>query len=215
MLCSRCVVLVLPRTLYLRLSSRIEFRSTKIIMLLDTLRIELQNARRPAAGSNSKTFVPEGYLREHLTLNDITSLLSDTIFDIPQHKQESTAITVYEEALKILSILVDLNWQQKLSSFIEGNVLDSSLPLDDPPLRSLIPEAWTSFKALQWEYLAYRFRKGQYRIKLQQELILPYIEQTPLGEGGFSKVSKVLIHFAHQNLLPDVNRQVCGANHRQ
>lgn len=182
-------------------------------MLLETLRIELQNARRPAAGSKSKSFVPEGYLREHLTLNDITSLLSDTIFGIPQHKQESTALIVYEEALKILAILVDLNWQQKLSSFIEGNVLDSSLPLDDPPLESLIPEAWTNFKALQWDYLAYRFRKGQYLIKLQKELILPYVEQTPLGGGGSSTVSKVLIHFAHQNLLPDNNRQVCCDSH--
>ena len=182
-------------------------------MLLDTLRRELQNARRPAAGSNSKKFVPEGYLRQHLTLNDITSLLSDTVFDIPQHKQQSTALIVYEEALKILSILVDLNWQQKLSSFIEDNVLDLRLPLDESLLRSLIPEAWINFKTLQWEYLAYRFRKGQYRIKLQEELILPYVEQEPLGKGGFSTVSKVLIHSAHQNLLPDVNRQVCPDSH--
>lgn len=184
-------------------------------MLLDTFRIELQNARRPAAGSNSQRFVPEGYLREHLTLNDIASLLSDTAFDIPQHKQESTAHIVYEEALKILSILVDLNWQQKLSSFIENDVLDSSLPLDEQPLRSLIPEAWTNFKALQWEYLAYRFRKGHYQIKLRQELILPYVEQAPLGKGGFSTVRKVLIHSAHQNLLPDVNRQVWRDCHLQ
>ncbi len=182
-------------------------------MLLDTLRIELQNARRPAAGSNSKQFVPEGYLRDHLTLNDIVSLLSDPVFDIPQHKQESTAHIVYEEALKIFSILVDLNWHQKLTSFIENDVLDSSLPLDEPPLKSLIPEAWTNFRVLQWEYLAYRFRKGHYQIKLRQELILPYIEQAPLGEGDFSTVSKVLIHSAHQNLLPDVNRQVCRDSH--
>ena len=182
-------------------------------MLLDTLRVELQNARRLAAGSNAKQFVPEGYLREHLTLNDIASLLSDTLFDIPQHKQESTAHIVYGEALKILSILVDLNWQQKLSLFIENDILDSSLPLDEQPLRSLIPEAWNNFRALQWEYLAYRFRKGHYQFKLRQELILPYIEQVPLGKGGFSTVSKVLIHSAHQNLLPDTNRQVCHDSH--
>ena len=146
-------------------------------------------------------------------MDDITSLLLDTIFDIPQHKQGSTALIVYDEALKIFAILVDLNWQQKLLFFIENNVLDSSLPLEEPRLRSLIPKAWTNFKGLQWEYLAYRFRKGQYRIKLQQELILPYIEQVLIGKGGFSTVSKVRIHSAHQNLLPDVNRQVCHNCH--
>ena len=184
-------------------------------MLLDTLRIQLQDARRLAAGSNAKQFLPEGYLREHLKLNDIVSLLSDALFDIPQHKQESTARIVYEEALKILSILVDLNWQQKLSLFIENHILDSSLPLDEDSLRSLIPEAWNNFKALQWEYLAYRFRKGHIQFKLRQELILPYIQQEPLGKGGFSTVSKVVIHSAHQDLLSDINRQVCHDSHWQ
>ena len=141
------------------------------------------------------------------------SILSDNVFDIPRHKQESTAHIIREDALKVFSILVDLNWPQKLSSFIESDVLDSSLPLDEQSLKSLVPQAWASFKALQWDYLAYRFRKGQYQIKLRQELVLPFIDQEPLGSGGYSTVYKVTIHPAHQSLIPEAMRQVCHANH--
>ena len=129
-------------------------------MSLVTLRTEIQKAKVPAAGSDSKLFVPEGYLQEHLTFDDIESILSDSAFEIPRHKQESTARVVIEAALKIFAILVDLNVPHKLSSFIESNVLETSLPPDEDLLRDLIPQAWANFRALQWGYLAHRFRKA-------------------------------------------------------
>ena len=180
-------------------------------MLLATFKAKLQSAKVPVAGSGSKYFVPEGYLREIVTVNDIVSVVSDSVFEIPQHKRESTADAVFEDFLKVFSILVDINSPQKLSSFIESDVLDQRLPLDEGLLKTLLPQAWANFKALQWEHLAYRFRKGQYQIKLGPERVLPFVDQEDLGRGGYSTVYKVTIHPTHQALVPEAKQQVCHA----
>lgn len=180
-------------------------------MLLATFKAKLQSAKILVAGSGSKSFVPEGYLRENVTVNDIVSIISDEVFEVPQHKRGSTADAIFEDFLKVFSILIDINSPQKLSSFIESDVLDQRLPLDEELLKTLLPQAWANFKSLQWEYLAYRFRKGQYQIKLGPERVLPFVDQEDLGSGGYSTVYKVTIHPTHQALIPEAKNQVCRA----
>ena len=130
------------------------------------------------------------------------------MFKIPTHKLASTARLVIDEAQKVFAICLELDVEHDFVNFIESDTTDSALPLDISRLSSLVPEAATRFEELQWKYVAYRFRKGQYHRTLPRSRILPYIDKTQIGGGGFSKVYTVSIHPAHQDLLETPNVEV-------
>lgn len=94
--------------------------------------------------------------------------------------------------------------------FIENDVLDSRLPLDEVTLKNLIPEAVKRFENLQYEYLAYSFRSGQYHKKLSDHQILPFIQEECIGGGGFSSVYKVRVRTSHQNFVDKASPHVCS-----
>ena len=169
---------------------------------------QLQKLAIPVSDPDLKTFVPEGDLAKILDTETLENTLSVPAFQIPHHKVASTARLVNNEAQKILAICLELSMERYLVKFIESDITDSTLPLDISKLSPLIPEAATNFEALQWKYLAYRFRKGQIHRTLQKSRVLPYVEQTHIGGGGYSKVYKVSVHPAHQDLEETPNAEV-------
>ena len=177
-------------------------------MALSNIRCHLQELRNHNADPNLKVFVPKGCSGDVFKIDEVTQALGEAVFNIPIPKRETTARIVLDEAPKIFAILLELHWEQSLVRFIENDVLDSRLPLDDVALKHVIPEAVKRFECLQYKYLAYQFRRGQYHKRLSEKQILPYIRQEKIGGGGFSTVYRVRVHSSHQNFMSNASPKV-------
>lgn len=172
------------------------------------MKSQLKDLAIAVTSQELKTFVPEGALAEIFDTITLESILSVPAFQIPHHKVASTAKLVIKEAQKILAICLELSLEYDLVKFIECDITDSALPLDISRLSSLIPESAVRFEELQWKYVAYRFRKGQIHRTLPKGRVLPYVDQTHIGGGGYSKVYKVSVHRAHQDMIETSNAEV-------
>lgn len=176
--------------------------------LLTEIKRRIQTHREVAAGQGPRGFIPCDCLQNILTTDEVALVLADPEFQIPRHKIQGTADLLVREGLKVFAILLELNLESKLVAFIEHEMLDEKLPVHLNDLEDVIPEAAETFEALQWNHLAYRFRRGQYHRRIKPKEILPYIEESRIGGGGFSTVYKVLVHPAHQNLIPNIADKV-------
>lgn len=164
------------------------------------LRRQLQTDKQVAAGQRGRRFLPNGSVEQILTLETLRSALSDPSFRIEPYKRDDTAHTIVTEARKVFAILIDLELEGELGQFIENEVLDKELPVEENRLADILGIAETKgFVLHQWEYLAYDFRKGPYQRKIRPEILLPYLKEEHLGSGGYSEVSEILVHPAHQN----------------
>lgn len=177
-------------------------------MGLVSMKSQLRNLAIPVTSPELKTFVPEGELAKIFNTATLESVFSEAAFQIPHHKVASTAKLVIKEAQKILAICLELSLEHDLVKFIECDITDSALPSDTSRLSSLIPESAVSFEELQWKYVAYRFRKGQIHRTLPKGRVLPYVDQTHIGGGGYSKVYKVSVHHAHQDMIETSTAEV-------
>lgn len=186
-----------------------ESQNTNNITPLKQLKLQLQDAKITAVGQKPpRKFLPQGSLNNLLHAAQLTSVLQDPNCEIPWHKQQDTADIIVYDSPKIFGILLELNLERKIVSFIEDDLLDKALPLDEDQLEHIIPEAAANFSKLQWDYLAYHFRKGHYHRKIHESRILPYVEEQELGGGGFSRVYKSFIHTDYQDLVQDINTKV-------
>ncbi|KAF2110564.1 kinase-like domain-containing protein [Lophiotrema nucula] len=171
------------------------------------LRRRIQSLKIPAAGQKSRFFVPNGALDSLLTLDTVQGVLAERSFSVPPHKIQNTAQTIVDEAKKIFAILIDTKAEGSLGQFIESDTLDKCLPVEVTLLQKLLPEADVQEVLLrQWEYMAYNFRRGPYQRQVRTEVVLPYLEQTKIGSGGFSTVYEIMVHTSHQNFESDVER---------
>lgn len=175
---------------------------------LEEIKRRIQITKEDAAGQGIRKFMPRNCLQQLLTTEVVASALTNPEFGIAQHKLQDTADIVIREGTSVFSILLELNLEKRLVTFIENDMLDSALPLHTTDLEAIIPEAVATFETLQWDYLAYRFRKGQYHRKIKPKEILPYLEEKRIGGGGFSSVFKVLVHSAHQDLIAGAGNKV-------
>lgn len=109
------------------------------------------------------------------------------------------ARVITDTARKVFAVLVERNLGYALASFIESELTDGELPVDEKRLEDLLPKGDVKgFVSHQWEYLVYTFRKGLYQRRIRTEKILPYIEERKIGHGGYSNVYEVFVHPAHQ-----------------
>lgn len=170
-------------------------------MALTSLKAQLQKLVIPISDPGLKAFVPEGVLAKIFTSEILETVLKEPAFKIPGHKVPKTAEIVIDEAPRIFAICLELNVEHSFIAFIEHDVTDSALPLTRSKLDSLAPGAAALFEGIQWKYVAYRFRKGPFHRTLEKDHILPYTSQKQIGGGGFSKVFRIFVHPAHQNLI--------------
>ena len=177
-------------------------------MSLDSLRQRLQELRLAAAGQEPRRFLPDRELRRVLVKHEVEAALKSGCFDIEDHKWENVALAVVTGGLKTFAILVELRLESELERFLENDILDTKLPLNDILLKGTIPLHASQFEQLQWDYVAFQFRKDRYHQVIPPACILPYTEQTSLRGGGYSRVYRVRIHAAYQNLLSNSEEKV-------
>ena len=166
--------------------------------ILGLLKARLQTLKARVTDQSVPSFVPNGSLDGFYHVSELEEALEQPIFDIRVHKRADTISTIIQDAPKIFSILLELDYEQGLVPLIENDLLDSSLPIDEARLYEAIPEAAVRFERLQWIYKPYTLRAGAYHKQLRKQQVLPYLSRTKVGGGGFSSIYQVVVHPSHQ-----------------
>ncbi len=120
---------------------------------------------------------------------------------IPVYRRHEVVQIVLYGARKTLAILILLNEQSSIISFIErdqfqASKLDSKLPLTLQTLEEQLPSSSiaSEFYDLQWEFTYPGFSHTVLHRSLDPNTVLPFIgDPKQLGEGGFGTVSEVIL----------------------
>lgn len=168
---------------------------------MEALRAAIRTKR--VRNIESRYFVPQKALYDLMTQEKVAHVVSEAEFE-REHFEELTQ-EIMKGCRKIFAILILIRHPQSLLAFVEDDQLQSSspdqkLPLALSRLRALLPtdDAAEEFYQQQWEFAAPVFTGGSLPRVLHQDLILPFIEQKEVGEGGFGIVSEVTIEHSHQ-----------------
>lgn len=111
--------------------------------------------------------------------------------------------TIFRKGQKTFAILL---WNRKagsITNFIEHRALDADLPLEETLSQSIVPAFGKSF-ALDWQWpflpctLDYDMRLHHHFFR--HELILPFVHQEKIGEGGFGEVFLTAVDSSQQVL---------------
>lgn len=113
---------------------------------------------------------------------------------------------IMKGARKIFAILVIIRQPQSILTFIQDDQLQSSLdhklPFPLRKLQELLPSAslGQEFYEKQWEFAAPVFTKRLLPRVLEDDIILPFVEDKEVGEGGFGVVHIIKVELHHQSL---------------
>jgi hypothetical protein len=154
-------------------------------------------------------FVSEQDLGELLTRDVVYQALSDERASDncrlePFHIEQVVDVVV-NGGHKVFAILVHIRQTKSIRQFIEndqfqGSGLDRGLPFGKAKLCDILSESVTAneFYEQQWRFVAPKFSESVFTRTLPPEMILPFIKQQPLGEGGFGDVYNIEIASSHQ-----------------
>lgn len=89
--------------------------------------------------------------------------------------------------------------------FRNHDALDASLPLHEDRAAEIAPDFGRGLaREIQWQFLPYVFRSDMcdhHRVIDNDNVILPFLKQEPLMEGGFSDVYKVTVLSSQQEFF--------------
>jgi hypothetical protein len=153
----------------------------------------------------SAAFIPADELEKLLTENLVRRLLKASL--VEAWEQEEVVRIVILGARRIFAILLQQRKVHLMLEFIrndqfQANNLDARLPLPEPLLESLLGlAAGRSFYTNQWMFIAPVFRYDLSHRRLDDPVVLPFIDSSkPIGEGAFGVVTKVTLHNQHQQI---------------
>jgi hypothetical protein len=163
--------------------------------MMSSFKESLKAARRKTA--HGFYFVPEGHLSKLFTGGDIRQELSRCA--VPPEMLEDTLQLVTTKARKLFATLVRSDQQSLIMYCIENEIFDDRLPLDNP-----IPDLNLNekFYNIQWEFLAPVFSKRSVVLKLKDDHIMPFLEDSKIdnAHGGFADAFRVALDPNHQAL---------------
>ncbi|KAF2810677.1 kinase-like protein [Mytilinidion resinicola] len=170
---------------------------------MDRLRAQIRDIRCLVAGGKDffiplhslYTLVTEAIVRDALSVSSIEWYRIDGITD-----------KIYPGGRRIFAILVMLDGRiAEITRFIEldnlqDSPIDHKLPFSEQDLRMLVPSIAEDFYRLQWEFCAPILSTGVEHRFLDLRTVLPFTENTKIGEGGLGEVFRISIHPDHQNM---------------
>ncbi|KAF3317571.1 hypothetical protein TWF173_010339 [Orbilia oligospora] len=157
---------------------------------LDSLRDAILSVRVRAVTRHH--FITFPNLQTKLT----ESLVADAIIECYpyDHRQKIIIEKIISHGLRVFAALAILHQEHLVLSLIEGNLLDSSLPIDsDNPLipRDLSPRFCSE---VQWEFLPHKFIQGDFHKSLRAEIMMPYTHEVKIDEGSGGDIFKCVVH---------------------
>jgi hypothetical protein len=152
----------------------------------------------------SAYFVPTKDLEELLSKPSIQDILNRCGIEA-QHRDETSSI-ILSGARKIFSILILMKDEALIRKFIEHDQfqfkdLDAKLPLSESALQRIIGNGPAKrFYRKQWMFVSPYFRNDLRHRILEHDVVLPFIDSSFVGRGGFGTVSEVTLHPRHQGI---------------
>jgi hypothetical protein len=168
---------------------------------------------------STRRFWPLQVLQQIITKSALMITLSSYSMSITPGSSTNSiddlASLILSKYIRVFAILAIMEQDDKIRDFIDEEVHDADLPLrfdrqghdvvrngaPDRPLKcfSILKNFERDmFLDYQWRMLAPYFKLSSTtpikHMDLAHETILPFIEETRAGEGGFANVSKVKIH---------------------
>lgn len=176
---------------------------------MEDLRNSILTAQNKNTNIRGQCFVSDDDLRKVLTEDAVHKALCDreTNKDCrlePFHIDQAVNVVVHG-AHRIFAILVYIRHTNSILQFIkvdnyQRSGLDHRLPFEKTQLLSIFPARTTAdeFYERQWHFTAPIFCDSIITRMLPPEIILPIIEEEPLGAGGFGDVYSIKIASSHQ-----------------
>jgi len=177
--------------------------------IIDNLRGEIEKLRH--VSTDEKHFVCQHDIRALFTKTVIAEAIRECVeeYAVPDYHENIVANRIFTEGKIVFGILIWKKWVHKLMSVIEHNALDSQLPLKIPRAEKIMENVgWDFAQNAQWEFLPRTLTKEMsgYHDKFRNEEILPFIDETRLGEGSFGEVFRMSVLPSLQTIFPE---QVC------
>jgi hypothetical protein len=150
-------------------------------------------------------FIPLLKLEKLLTRKKVVGLLKE--HGIEFHQEAQVADAVFQNGLRLFATLASIRSIRFITKFLEKDQvphigLDSKFPWTESSLLPILEDSKRcgSFLKKQWRFLAPVFRQDQYQRVLDDSTILPFLSQTLITDGGFSKVLRITVDGSHHQL---------------
>lgn len=172
---------------------------------LSQLRRDIRNLRQQA--TCSRYFINPQGLRVLLTKDTIKKAIKECHFQ--GHDLPGIVSKIHEQGIIIFAILLWMKEEDSVLRFIEHDVMDAGLPIEEARAREIVPDFGEHFsKEVQWAFIPQMFERniGDNHIRIQKEVILPFVEEVRLGGGSFGDVFLVSVVPSQQQFFLE---QVC------
>jgi hypothetical protein len=161
--------------------------------------------------SDGQYFVPIASYLEYMSRNTVTEALTEG--GTEAWKIDEMISIAMEGARQLLGILVMIRWEKLFVAFVEqhqgdSKTLDAQLPFTKERLFFVDPHIAEEFLENQWIFVSPVFSVRLTHRYFHDETILPFVENSPLDEGGFGRVFLVKVHAGHHNYGDDFQSQV-------
>jgi hypothetical protein len=176
---------------------------------IDNLRGEIEKLRH--VSTDERHFVCQHDINALLTRAVIEEAIQECVqeYAVPEHQEKIAVDRIFTEGKIVFGILIWKKWLHRLMNFIEHNALDSQLPLEISRAEKIAENVgWDFAKNTQWEFMPRTLAKEMsgYHCSFRNEVIVPFIDETRLGEGSFGEVFRMSVLPSLQTIFPE---QVC------
>ncbi|KAF8245664.1 kinase-like protein [Wilcoxina mikolae CBS 423.85] len=178
---------------------------------IDSIRREIEMRRTKS--TNGSYFISQHDINALLTRDKIAEAIKECVQEhaVPDYQETNAVNHIFKEGKIVFGILIWKKWLHKLMSFIEHNALDSQLPLEIPRAQKIMEDVgWDFAQNAQWEFLPRTLKKEMsgYHSSFRNEEILPFIDETRLGEGSFGEVFRLSVFPKLQTIFPEQTAEV-------
>jgi hypothetical protein len=170
------------------------------MLLRDTIML----ARKRTA--HNQWFVPEKRLRQILNREAVSRQIEAC--EVPHHNRQECVELILANATSLFGILVCLRQEALIMEFISNGLFDKKLPLGEDEVEGI--NVHDEFFILQPAFTSPVFSRTSIILNLKDECILPFLEDSKMGGGGYGNSFHVSLDPLHQKLeTPAKDGSVC------
>jgi hypothetical protein len=166
-----------------------------------TLEEQLFALQQCARGNRRKSsFYPPRDVQKLFTFAVIRASIS-SIPSLREDQLDLFASLIEEDNLITLAILLSNSHQHQILEFLFRRLNDDRIPYAEESLQFLSKVEARRFVERQWEFIPVVLTTRPIHRQIQDEEILPFLEEERVGEGGFGTVFKVKLYQSCQSLI--------------
>ncbi len=152
-------------------------------------------------------FYPPSAVKRLLTSEAIRASIS-SIPSLREDQLDLFASLIQEKNPITFAVLLINGYHHQILEFLFRRLTDERIPYIEENLQFLPKVDARQFIQRQWEFIPVIIAKGEIHRKIQNDEILPFLDDACSGKGGFGTVYKVKLHPHCQNLVPEDTEKV-------